>query len=196
MNPDAYESIFRLPAENNSLLVKLDQQSEELDNQLSSLFISYPQIGSVKFYSSMADQLDDQISSINYIVVIIIVCAALLAIIVLYNLTNINISERTREIATLKVLGFTDKEVYMYVYRENFILTGIGGALGLVGGVFLHRIIMDAIEQDDIMFGYHLETLSFFIVFLMTVIFSVIVSLSMNKRLDDIDMVESLKSIE
>lgn len=196
MNPVDYEATFRLPAAENTLLIKLNNSNSELESMLSSKFIRCTQIGSATFYSSTEKQIEDQISTINYIVYIIIICAALLAFIVLYNLTNINISERAREIATLKVLGFTDKEVYSYVYRENFILTGIGGLFGLGGGIFLHRLIMDAIEQDDVMFGYHLEFMSFIYVYLLTLGFSVVVSLCMNKRLDEIDMVESLKSIE
>ena len=124
------------------------------------------------------------------------VFAGLLAFVVLYNLTNINISERIREIATIKVLGFHNNEVTSYVYRENIILTIIGGALGLGVGIVLHRFVMEAIEQAEIMFGNVINWQSFIYAFTLTVVFSLLVSMFMRKRLINIQMVESLKSIE
>ena len=119
-----------------------------------------------------------------------------MAFVVLYNLTNVNISERIREIATIKVLGFYDNEVSAYVYRENTILTIIGTLTGLVMGIFLHRYIMTTVEMDSIMFGLTLNIKSYFIASLLTILFAVFVNLAMYYKLRNIEMVESLKSID
>ena len=135
-------------------------------------------------------------SGLNSVVVVLIICASLLAFVVLYNLTNINITERKREIATLKVLGFYEKEAASYVFRENIILTLIGIVLGLVFGIFLHQFVVVTAEVDIVMFDRNISALSYVWSALMTVIFSFLVSLAMRKRISSIDMVESLKSIE
>ena len=136
------------------------------------------------------------IESLNYIILIIIVCAGLLAFIVLYNLTNINVSERQREIATIKVLGFYDREVGAYVYRETAMLTVIGCLFGLLFGVVLHRFVITTVEVDLVMFGRTVAPLSFLWSALITAVFAVIVNLVMYKRLQKISMVESLKSVD
>jgi len=120
----------------------------------------------------------------------------MLAFVVLYNLTNVNISERLREIATIKVLGFYDKEVASYVYRENIMITIIGALVGLGLGVVLHGFIMKTVEMDAVMFGSEIKWPSFAIAFIMTVVFSLLINLAMNKKLRNIQMVESLKSVE
>lgn len=142
------------------------------------------------------DRFDSMIVSMDYIVLLIIVCAGALAFIVLYNLTNINITERIREIATIKVLGFYPKETAAYVFKENFVLTGIGAAFGLVLGIYLHRFVMANIDLDAIAFDVHVEPKSFVVSFLLTFLFTAIVDVVMYFKLDKIDMVESLKSIE
>jgi putative ABC transport system permease protein len=134
--------------------------------------------------------------SLNAVVYAIILCAALLAFVVLYNLTNINLSERLREIATIKVLGFYNREVSMYVYRENMILTVLGGGIGLVLGIFLHRVIMTSIEQAGVMFGNYISLRSFLYSFFITLVFGILVNLFMYRKLVNIKMVESLKSVE
>ena len=130
------------------------------------------------------------------IILLIIICAALLAFVVLYNLTNINISERVREIATIKVLGFKRGEVAMYIYRENFILTLIGAFFGLFCGIGLHRVIIKAIEQNYVMFGYSISPISYVYSIVLTCVFSIAVMIYMYKTLVNIPMVESLKSVE
>lgn len=142
------------------------------------------------------DRFDSMIVSMDYIVLLIIVCAGALAFIVLYNLTNINITERIREIATIKVLGFYPKETAAYVFKENFALTGIGAAVGLILGIYLHRFVMANINLDAIAFDVHIEPKSFVISFLLTFLFTAVVDVVMYFKLDRIDMVESLKSIE
>lgn len=134
--------------------------------------------------------------SIDYAVVIIIVCAAALAFVVLYNLTNINITERIRELATLKVLGFNDREMGAFVYRENVCLTLLGVILGLIMGKFVHQWLVMTIEIDMVMFGRSVQPISYLYAVLLTLAFSLIVNIFANRKLRKIDMVESLKSVE
>ena len=126
----------------------------------------------------------------------LVVAAAALAFIVLYNLTNINITERQREIATLKVLGFTPREVSAYIYRETMLLSVIGCAVGLVLGVFMESFVVVTAEVDQVMFGRTIHAASFVIAFLLTMLFTVLVMLAMRRKLARVDMVESLKSNE
>ena len=130
------------------------------------------------------------------IVIVLVVAAAALAFIVLYNLTNINITERQREIATLKVLGFTPREVSAYIYRETMLLSVIGCAVGLVLGVFMEGFVVVTAEVDQVMFGRTIHAASFVIAFLLTMLFTVLVMLAMRRKLARVDMVESLKSNE
>jgi len=125
-----------------------------------------------------------------------IISAGLLAFVVLYNLTIINLSERTREVATIKVLGFRDREVAMYIYRENFLLTVLGGLIGLLAGIGLHRLMIRGIENEDMMFGNYISGLSFVEAFGITLFFAIAVSVFTYRKLIGVDMVESLKSIE
>ena len=135
-------------------------------------------------------------SSLDYIVFLVIACAAALAFIVLYNLTNINITERVREIATIKVLGFFRRETSSYVLRENFVLTAFGAAFGLALGVFLHRFVMAQIRVDLIDFSVRILPKSYLLSILFTFIFNFIISLFMELKFEKINMAESLKSIE
>ena len=132
----------------------------------------------------------------RYIVLVVVVCAAALAFIVLYNLTNINITERVREIATLKVLGFTPHEVNAYIYRETMLLSLIGAFVGLFLGIAMEGYVVITAEVDQVMFGREIHALSFIIAFALTMLFSVIVTLAMKFKLKKIDMVESLKSVD
>jgi putative ABC transport system permease protein len=196
IHPRHYEEIFRLAPKYNSLMIKLGNPTRELESALGTQLIARDEVASVVYYSSAAEKFEQTVKSLNIIVLAIIVCAGLLAFVVLYNLTNINLSERIREIATIKVLGFYNGEVSAYVYRENIILSIIGAAAGLLLGINLHRVIMTSIEQDGIMFGNYIEGRSFFYAFIITLIFSVLVNLFMYRRLKNIPMVESLKSVE
>jgi putative ABC transport system permease protein len=126
----------------------------------------------------------------------LILAAGALAFVVLYNLTNINITERLREIATIKVLGFRDKEVSAYVYRENIILTLIGTLGGLALGFVLHRFVMGTMEIDSMMFGKNVQVVSYLLSALLTMMFAAIVNIFMYRQLRKINMVESLKAAE
>lgn len=136
------------------------------------------------------------LANIDYIVVVLIICAGLLAFIVLYNLININVTERTREIATIKVLGFYDSEVAGYVFRETTILTILGTAVGLVAGIFLHRYVVQTAEVDAVMFGRSIYPSSYLLSAAITLLFGGLVNLVMTRKLRKIDMVESLKSVD
>lgn len=196
MSADYYKEIFRLNPKTNNLMIKLNQTGSEAESQLGSKLIKDDSVASVEFYSSAADTFSDTVKILNNIVIVIIISAGLLAFVVLYNLTNINIGERIREIATIKVLGFYNNEVSSYVYRENIILSIIGSGIGLLVGIILHRFIMVSIEQDGIMFGSHIDGISFLYSFLITLVFVILVNIFMYKKLTNIPMVESLKSIE
>lgn len=153
-------------------------------------------ISSVNFESGIAESFVSQIESLNSVVIILIVCAGALAFIVLYNLTNINIQERKSEIATIKVLGFYPKEVYDYVFRENIILAVIGSLFGLVLGKYVHSYIIMTVEIDMAMFIRNVQYTSYLYAIVLTMLFTFLINLFMRRVLRNIDMVESLKSIE
>lgn len=196
ISPAYYKEIYRLSPSENSLMIKLANTAKEVEKRLGTSLIAHEPVTSVIYYSDAAEKFQDTVKSLNAIVYAIIVCSGLLAFVVLYNLTNINLSERLREIATIKVLGFYNSEVASYVYRENIILTIIGGLSGLLLGISLHRAIMGSIEQDGIMFGNYISSYSFLYAFLITIFFGMLVNIVMYKKLTNIKMVESLKSIE
>ncbi len=196
MSKDAYLENFSIIKDPNGILVKLNDTSSEIEENIGRQLIKNEGISSVTYFTAAAETFDNQIKSLNSIVYVIIVCAGLLAFVVMYNLTNINIGERIREIATIKVLGFYNREVSSYVYRENIILSIMGAVVGLILGIFLHRYIMVSIEQDGIMFGNYIQPISFLYAFGITMIFSILVNLVMYRRLVKIPMVESLKSVE
>ena len=134
--------------------------------------------------------------SLDYIVLLVVVCAGALAFIVLYNLTNINITERVREIATVKVLGFYDQETNSYVFRENIILTVLGVIVGIPMGIALHAYVMAQIHIDMIHFDVRITALSFLISTALTLVFGMIVNLALRGKIRRIDMAQALKSIE
>ena len=149
-----------------------------------------------KIAQSWQKQIDDMLQSLNIIVYVLIICAGMLAFIVLYNLSNINITERRRELATLKVLGFYDGEVSGYVYRENVMMTLLGIFIGMAGGKVLHGYVITTCEVDIVMFGHIIKPASFLYSGLLTVLFAVLIGMIMHFKLKKINMVESLKSIE
>ena len=194
MTPNVYKQLFNETASLNTIFIKTDGTVD--DETLSKQLMDLSAINSVTMNSTTEKQISSVMNSLLFIVVILIVAAGLLAFVVLYNLNNINITERRRELATLKVLGFYNKELAFYVYRENIVLTIFGVIFGIVLGIILHAYVMSTIETDYIMFGKEMTVFSYLASILLTVLFTAIVNFVMYFRLKKIDMVESLKSAE
>ena len=172
---------------------------EDAESDLETLgnaILKYPAALSISYTSSTAGQVERMLGSLGAVIWVLIISAGMLAFVVLYNLNNINITERQRELATLKVLGFYDGEVASYVYRENILLTIIGSVVGMVLGNLLHRYIILTVEVEEAMFGRQIHWQSYLYSFLFTVAFSLFVNWVMFYKLKKIDMVESLKSVE
>ena len=151
---------------------------------------------SVSLVEELQDALNDMIGALNLVVWVLIAATGLLVFVVLFNLNNINISERRRELASLKVRGFFNMDVAMYVYRENIFLTIFGILLGLFLGTWLHQYLITTLEVDLIMFGREINSISYLYSTLFTIAFAVLVNIGMYKKLKQIDMIESLKSVE
>ncbi|MGN1344252.1 MAG: ABC transporter permease, partial [Traorella sp.] len=196
MNTNTYKEAFGLTSKPNQLMIREVNGSDEVDSILGSYLTDLKGIESITFFRGSSKTFMDMISSLSIVVIVLVVSSGLLAFVVLYNLTNVNVSERIREIATLKVLGFYDKEVSSYVFRENIILSMIGSICGLGLGTILHRMIMSLAEMDNVMFGRIIDVKSYALGFIITMFFSWIVAKFMHYRLKKIPMVESLKSVE
>ena len=183
--PDYENIVFTVKAEDKDSLEKVGTE-----------LLTCPAALSISYTSSLSAQVDRMLSTLDVVILVLIVSAGMLAFVVLYNLNNINITERQRELATLKVLGFYDGEVASYVYRENILLTIIGSVVGMVLGNLLHRYIILTVEVEEAMFGRQIHWQSYLYSFLFTVAFSLFVNWVMFYKLKKIDMVESLKSVE
>ncbi len=193
---DQYERVFGEAPEFNDMFFNEKQTDEASEEELAKTVLSAPAVKEVSFTTGFADSVHDVLSSLDFVVAVLVVSAALLAFVVLYNLNNININERKRELATLKVLGFYDTEVSGYVFRENVLLTVMGTALGLVFGFFLHRYVILTAEIDLTFFGREIKFMSYVYAVILTFLFSLFVNFVMHFKLKKINMVESLKSIE
>ena len=180
----------------NSLLIDLNKYNIKESNDFDSKYISSKDAISIVNNLDVKDVLNDMLSSIDSIVAILIIAAAMLAFVVLYNLSNINISERKREIATLKVLGFYVSEVDKYINRETIILTLLGIIFGLSFGSYLCHYIISTCEPDYLLFDRHVFLLSYVFSALITIIFTIIVIIVTHFNLKNINMVESLKNVE
>lgn len=191
-----YRTLYRETPEPNLVLVKtIDLEGTE-ESAYARELMNREEVNSITFYSGISDSFQDMISSLTLVTAVLIVSAGILAFVVLYNLTNVNISERLREIATIKVLGFFEKEVSAYVFRENIVLTIVGAVAGLFLGSWLHQLIISMVEIDSMMFGRSVDGLSYLYSFLLTIVFSLLVNWFMAPKLRKIPMVESLKSVE
>jgi putative ABC transport system permease protein len=195
MTKTCYKNTFGVEIADNTIAVKLTGTSEQ-NKALQTELAESDSFSGVEFFDTLLDNFNQMIKGLDIIVLVLIVSSASLAGVVLGNLTNVNISERMREIATLKVLGFRRKEVENYIYKENNVLTLIGSLVGIPLGMLLHHYIMHQVEMDYIMFGRNITVLSCIICVLMTLGFGVMVNLFMAKHLRKIQMVESLKSVE
>ncbi len=196
MSSEYYEQIYGKTPEYNSILYKMNPDKKADLEKVGESVLDTEGALSVSYTSDMRTQLMDSLDSLNIVLVVLIISAGMLAFVVLYNLNNINITERKRELATLKVLGFFDNEVSAYVYRENTILTLIGTLAGIILGKLLHQFVVVTVEIDSAMFGRNIDFSSFVYGFLITMGFSLFVNGVMYFKLKKIDMVESLKSVE
>ena len=196
LSPEKYEELYGVPAEYNTIIYSVKDGKDDQIEKIGTKLLSMDGVLNVSYTSSIEGRLDDMLRSLNLVIVVLIVSAGMLAFVVLYNLNNINITERQRELATLKVLGFYDGEVASYVYRENILLTIIGSVVGMVLGNLLHRYIILTVEVEEAMFGRQSHWQSYLYSFLFTVAFSLFVNWVMFYKLKKIDMVESLKSVE
>ena len=194
MTPTLYQSVYSEAPELNMMMIKITDGADV--SVLSEQLLKINGINSVTMNAESLETLDEIVNRLYFVIIIMIVAAGILAFVVLYNLNNINISERRRELATIKLLGFYDGELASYVYRENFILTILGTILGIFLGILLHRFVMTTVETDMYSFGRTLNWTSIAIGAALTLLFAAIVNFVMYFKLKKIDMVESLKSVE
>ena len=195
MTPAYYYACFGETPDFDNFVCKAEAPFAER-SELSDKLLEIPGVDVVSFYDEVIETYKTMLNTVNAVVIVLIVAAAVLAFVVLYNLTNINIGERYREIATLKVLGFTFHEVNAYIYRETMLLTIIGAIIGCVLGVWMSGFVVVTAEVNQMMFGRDIHPLSYVIALVLTMVFSVIVTIAMRRKLKRIDMVESLKSID
>ncbi len=194
-SPTYYEEIFgEIPTYNSELLLFSEALTKEQENQIANDLMKQDRVLNVTFLSDSSTALDDTTEILNIVVWLLIISAGLLAFIVLYNLNNINISERIRELSTIKVLGFYNKEVTMYIYRENIFLTLFGIIAGLFLGRILHGYVLATVELDMLMFSPEIHLLSYLYSSLITLFFTIIVGFVMYQKLKHVDMIEALKS--
>lgn len=197
MSPTLYEKLYCEEPEYNTIYANTAELNEDQENNLGKEILdSEENVSTIGFTSDTKDIFNDVMENMNFVVWILIVAAGLLAIVVLYNLSNTNISERIRELATIKVLGFYNKEVYDYVSRETIILTIIGILLGLLGGYVLTSYIIKTCELDILMFNPQVHVLSYIYGIVLTAVFAAIINVTTYFALKNIDMIESLKSVE
>ena len=196
MTEPLYEELYGKEPEYNAVYYRTQDRTMEQIRKVGEELLEKPGALSASYTTDIEDQIGDMLSSLDIVIVVLVISAGMLAFVVLYNLNNINITERKRELATLKVLGFYDNEVSAYVYRENIILTLIGGLFGMILGRILHQFIIVTVEIESVMFGRNIDVSSFIFSFLITLAFSFFVNGVMYFKLRKIDMVESLKSVE
>lgn len=190
----SYEKVFGEAPEYNQFfgIANDTHSSDEIKEYLSQA----SDIGVISFTDDLMGNIKTSINSVDNIIWILIIAAGLLAFVVLYNLTNINIGERQRELATLKVLGFYDKETYQYIFRETVILSIVGGLIGLFAGIFLYRVVISTVEPDMILLTRDLTFQGYLAAGILTMLFTWLVNQCMKPRIKNIDMLESLKSVD
>ena len=196
MTPKLYHELFKKQPVYNMLCVSLDEAKGDRADNFSSQMLSDNRIVAVTFMAEKITEFKNMLNSLNMVVLVMIVCAAALAFVVLYNLTNINIAERVREIATFKVLGFYNRETSSFIYKENIILTLMGIAVGLGLGILLTGFIVRTVEIDNVMFGREIYLTSYLYAAGLTMLFSLLVNGVMSFKIKAVNMVESLKSVE
>jgi putative ABC transport system permease protein len=193
-SPETYEDLFGEQSEWNMVSVIMEENADA--HEVSAELMQLSDVTNVSVCEDIRQNVADMMASLNYVVVLVIGCAAALAFIVIYNLNNINITERVREIATIKVLGFYKEETKSYIFRENVVLTLLGSLVGIILGHYLHAFIMSAINLDAISFDVNVRPTSYLLSVVGTVLFNQLVNLFMTRKLENIHMAESLKSVD
>ena len=196
MTPAYYEAITGRPVKYNAVIANVAASAKEQEHEIANDWMEEEDVMTVSLISEQVEAIMDTLDSLNVITFVMIFCAGLLAVVVLYNLTNINIAERVREIATIKVLGFYSMETANYIYRENIVLTLVGAAAGLLMGSMLSDFIVESIQMNNVMFAKNVTPFSYLMGFVLTFAFSMLVNFMMYFKMNRISMVESLKSIE
>ncbi len=196
MTPQCYQSLFAKPVRYNLFDVRLTDKEEATAEAFSSAMLKDARVTAISYMNQTIEDFRKTLNSLNMVVVVMVVCAAALAFVVLYNLTNINIAERVREIATFKVLGFFNRETSRFIYIENIILTLLGILVGLGLGVLLTEFIVGTVEIDNIMFGRDIYLSTYLYAAGLTMLFSLLVNAAMSVKIRKVNMVESLKSVE
>lgn len=194
LHPDTYEQYMGKDIDYNNLYLNVKPETDM--HSLSATLMKLDDVTAVTINEAERQRFEAMMSTLDYIVVLVLGCAAALAFIVIYNLTNINITERVREIATIKVLGFYKKETATYVFRENILLTLVGALAGLILGKIFHYFIMECIQIDMISFDVRINPISYFYSVMLTLLFAVCVNKIMEGKLENISMTESLKSVD
>lgn len=196
ISPSLYEKLYQEKPKFHQIYTVNTSNGETFEKEFQSRYMEEDQVTEISFLSDVSDRIADMLKSMDTVIYVLVISAGLLAFIVLYNLNNINMSERKRELATLKVLGFFDTEVTSYMIRENVWLTLIGSLVGIIFGRLLHYFVILTAEIDIMMFGRNIELRSYILSILLTFFFSFLVNFAMHFKLKKIDMVESMKSVE
>lgn len=196
MSEQVYRQLYQKDPEYTEIFTINRTNEEDFEEEFQKEYMKLDGVMNITLLSTMEGRIADLIRSMDAIIYVIVIAAGLLAFVVLYNLNNINISERRRELSTLKVLGFFDGEVSAYVFRENIILTLLGALTGIGFGLSLHRFVILTAEIDLMMFGREIKKISYLYSICLTILFSVLVNLFMHFKLKKLDIVESMKSVE
>lgn len=196
MSADYYKKITGSKLEFNGFYGHLKSKTESSENSTSKLLTTIKDIGSISYKNNAHFDFNKTTKSINSVVMVLIVSAGVLAFVVIFNLTNININERKRELSTIKLLGFYNNELALYIYRENIILTVLGSLTGIAVGILLNNYVINTAETNVMMFMRHIDPIYFLYSVLITISFSIIVNLAMYREFGNIDMIESLKNAE
>ncbi len=196
LSPSQYRELFAGEPTPSSMLVKLNEDTEEVRETVAKRLYESESVAFLQFSGELRETFSRMVEKLNFVVYVLIFSAGALAVIVLYNLNNINICERRRELATIKVLGFYEPEVFSYVFRETFLLTVLGDVVGLLLGILLHAFVIRTVELDIVMFGRDIGAMSYVIAFSLTLLFSMLVSLLSFPVVRKVSMVDSLKASE
>ena len=196
MDAEYYKTVFESDYATNANLVTLSNSSMENVSNTANEFVKLDGVQGLVQNTTLINQINTIVSSLNMIMQVLIIVAVLLAVVILYNLTNINVSERIRELSTIKVLGFYDKEVTIYIYRETILLTILGTLVGFGFGDALYQYILAVVPPDDVIFDPALGAIAFIVPIVIITVITVLLGLIINRRLKNIDMLEALKSVE